>query len=212
MFVGCTNLQTAPELPFTELTENCFYAMFKNCTSLTSVPDLQATSLAENYCTEMFMGCTSLLSAPNLPATTLSSYCYDSMFRDCTSLTSFNYLPATRIAAHAYDYMFYNCTSLKLSAYPDQDYQIPVLPIDVNNYSQSTKVFEGTTGTSTSPWSNYHMYLYGRYSQQNNFYVEALTAGNISLNKVNDPNVGKAYYGIDENPETLYTYGTDIFK
>ena len=57
--------------------------MFMDCTSLTQAPELPATTLA-NYCyNAMFSNCTSLTQAPELPATTLANSCYDYMFNNC---------------------------------------------------------------------------------------------------------------------------------
>ena len=112
LFLNCSVLTSAPELPATKLAEDCYHQMFFGCTSLTSAPKLSATTLA-NYCySKMFYGCTSLTSTPELPATTLADYCYQSMFFGCTSLTSAPELPATTLAYSCYDSMFNGCTSL----------------------------------------------------------------------------------------------------
>ena len=60
MFLGCTSLTQAPELPATILADNCYWGMFYHCTSLTQAPELPATTLAEGCYYEMFSGCTSL--------------------------------------------------------------------------------------------------------------------------------------------------------
>ena len=120
MFFGCTNLKTAPKLPATTLADYCYYKMFYGCTSLTSTPELPATTLAKYCYQSMFFGCTSLTSAPELPATKLANGCYYGMFCGCTSLVYAPELPATKLADHCYSEMFYGCTSLtsapKLSA------------------------------------------------------------------------------------------------
>ena len=112
MFYGCTSLTTAPELPATTLAESCYSGMFRGCTSLTTAPELPATTLASSCYSSMFNGCTSLTMAPELPATALARSCYDSMFRGCTSLTTAPELSATTLADSCYSSMFYNCTSL----------------------------------------------------------------------------------------------------
>jgi hypothetical protein len=48
MFSGCSALTTAPELPATELADNCYSYMFSGCTSLTQSPELPATKLASS--------------------------------------------------------------------------------------------------------------------------------------------------------------------
>ena len=119
MFSGCTSLTQAPALPATTLATRCYSAMFSRCTSPTQAPALPATTL-ENYCYhQMFFGCTALIQAPALPATTLAKGCYYYMFDDCTSLTQAPALPATTLAYDCYSYMFNSCTSLT---------QAPALP------------------------------------------------------------------------------------
>ena len=120
LFLNCSVLTSAPELPATTLANYCYRDMFKSCTKLTSTPELPATTLA-NYCySKMFYGCTSLTSAPVLPATTLAVSCYSGMFDGCTKLTSAPKLSATKLADYCYYEMFHGCTSLtsapKLSA------------------------------------------------------------------------------------------------
>lgn len=113
MFLGCTNLVTAPELPATTLTSNCYYAMFRGCSNLaTAQSTLPATTLAYNCYSNMFRECSSLVTAPALPATTLVNDCYSDMFYDCTSLVNAPALPATTLANECYSGMFQGCTSL----------------------------------------------------------------------------------------------------
>ena len=112
MFNGCTSLATAPELPATTLKYNCYCGMFKDCTSLTTAPALPATTLANSCYSSMFSGCSSLTKAPELPATTLADYCYFYMFKGCTSLTTAPELKATTLADQCYMGMFNGCTSL----------------------------------------------------------------------------------------------------
>jgi hypothetical protein len=75
--------------------------MFLNCTSLTTAPELPATTLAEICYYYMFQGCTSLTTAPELPATTLANQCYESMFSGCTNL---NYIKAMFITTPSKTY------------------------------------------------------------------------------------------------------------
>ena len=60
MFYECAKLTSAPELPATELAEDCYCGMFANCTQLTSAPVLPATKLAGGCYSYMFYGCQSL--------------------------------------------------------------------------------------------------------------------------------------------------------
>ena len=112
MFGRCTNLIKAPVLPATTLAYHCYYSMFNGCTSLTQAPELPATTLA-NYCYNyMFSGCSSLTQAPDLPATTLTECCYYGMFYKCVGLTRAPELPATTLVDSCYNSMFSGCTKL----------------------------------------------------------------------------------------------------
>ena len=93
LFNGNTKVVNAENLslPATTLTEWCYRYMFIGCTNLTTAPELPATTLAEGCYHSMFQGCTSLTTAPELPAETLVNYCYGFMFLNCTSL---NYIKA----------------------------------------------------------------------------------------------------------------------
>lgn len=139
MFNGCISLTAAPELPATTLQDNCYRAMFKDCASLITAPELPATVLAEECYALMFQGCTSLTTAPALPATTLAYYCYSYMFRNCTGLTAAPELPATVLADMCYNSMFYGCTSLTTA---------PVLPATALVGSCYSEMFYGCTSLS----------------------------------------------------------------
>lgn len=113
MFINCTGLINAPELPAMELGYSCYYQMFTNCTSLKTAPKiLPATTLYNSCYYGMFRGCESLVKAPKLPATKLPMYCYSFMFNDCTSLTSAPDISITTVNNECCAYMFGDCTSL----------------------------------------------------------------------------------------------------
>ena len=159
MFLGCTGLTQAPELPATILAEACYAGMFYGCTGLTQAPELPATTLKENCygdCREgyfngykiftygMFSGCTGLTQAPKLPATTLASCCYAGMFYGCTGLTQAPELPATTLKSYCYGSMFYNCTGL--SSLPEN--LLPATTLASYCYYQ---MFQGCTGLTQAP-------------------------------------------------------------
>ena len=112
MFKGCTSLAQAPELPATKLSSFCYGYMFEGCTSLAQAPELPATKLSSFCYTNMFLNCTSLAQAPELPATTLASYCYYNLFNGCTSLAQAPELPATKLSSFCYGYMFKGCRNI----------------------------------------------------------------------------------------------------
>ena len=76
MFIGCTSLTTAPQLPATSLVDSCYREMFAECTSLTTAPELPATTLADSCYSSMFEGCSKIdrivWKSTEIPS---SSYC-----------------------------------------------------------------------------------------------------------------------------------------
>lgn len=112
MFMDCTALIQAPELPATTLGIMSYESMFWGCAALTQAPDLAATNLAYLCCGSMFQECAALTKAGLLPATKLSGYCYNQMFQGCTSLVQAPSLPATTLADSCYTFMFYKCSNL----------------------------------------------------------------------------------------------------
>lgn len=112
LFFDCQGLTTPPELPATELADECYDLMFKNCAGLTAAPELPATKLAEMCYAWMFIGCERLTAAPKLPAMELTLECYNGMFHGCKGLTIAPELPATVMAQFCYARMFEACTSL----------------------------------------------------------------------------------------------------
>lgn len=111
MFDDCASLKEAPALPATVMKKTCYGAMFADCISLTTPPDLPATVLAEDCYYAMFGGCKNLITAPELPAESLADNCYNRMFA-YTNITIAPELPATTVADSCYAYMFGGCGSL----------------------------------------------------------------------------------------------------
>ncbi len=144
MFDKCTGLIYAPELPAVTLAPYCYYDMFDDCTALSSAPELPAMILTENCYTSMFSGCTALEYPPELPATVLADACYTYMFQNCTGLVALPDLPDAVMAAHCYQNMFRNCTGIKLSEtalVDSKEWRFP-------------SALEGSTGNSTA-WASY---------------------------------------------------------
>lgn len=117
LFSGCTGLASAENLSLvSDKIEYCGYEyMFLLCTNLTIAPQLPATTLDTGCYAHMFQGCRKLVIAPSLPAIRLKNDCYRSMFKECTSLTSAPVLSVANLSNvyGCYQEMFYNCTSLK---------------------------------------------------------------------------------------------------
>ena len=142
LFIGCTSLATAPELPATTLTNGCYMYMFNGCILLETAPALPATTLAMACYTGTFYSCIFLETAPALPATTLTALCYAYMFSGCTSLTTAPALPATTLAVSCYDNMFQGCTSLTTA---------PALPATTLTNMCYNAMFSGCTALTTAP-------------------------------------------------------------
>jgi hypothetical protein len=54
MFLGCTALTQAPDLPATTLAEDCYYDMFRNCSNLNYIKCL-ATDISATKCTYIWV-------------------------------------------------------------------------------------------------------------------------------------------------------------
>ena len=146
LFLNCSVLTSAPELPATILANYCYYQMFSGCTNLTAAPELPATTLENSCYREMFWSCTNLASAPELPATILANYCYFGMFEKCTNLTSAPELPATVLAEACYGSMFLDCTKLSTVTMLAPSDQISKATYCCYNWLYNA----GTDGTVTS--------------------------------------------------------------
>ena len=151
MFFGCTNLTVAPELPATALATGCYSSMFAGCERLTTAPELWATTLATGCYERMFYACRSLTTAPELPATTLAPRCYSYMFAGCERLTTAPELPATELVSNCYSRMFYRCSNIKLSETQTAEYSIPYSVPSGGDGTTATdalnNMFYGTGGT-----------------------------------------------------------------
>ena len=55
MFVGCTSLTTAPELPATTLEEGCYSMMFEDCESLNYIKCLATSKPRFTTCTGLWV-------------------------------------------------------------------------------------------------------------------------------------------------------------
>jgi len=99
MFYRCSGIKTTTKiLPIMNLAYECYYGMYLGCSSLTEAPELPATTLDNRCYYAMFSGCTSLTTAPELPAATLTNSCYAYMFQGCSKLNYIKCL-ATNISA-----------------------------------------------------------------------------------------------------------------
>lgn len=112
-FYGCSNLTSAPDLPATTLSHNCYERLFAGTGLTTMVPELPALTL-KSYCyAGMYEGCVSLTNpGDELPATTLAPYCYTDMYKGCTSLRIAPLLPAPELVGGCYVRLFYGCSLL----------------------------------------------------------------------------------------------------
>lgn len=112
LFYQCNVLTSVPDLPATNLADNCYLHMFEECTSIAEAPKLPAKIMADHCYDSMFRNCTSIEKAPDLPATKLAPRCYYDMFSDCTALTEVPDLLAKELPEGCYQSMFYSCEAL----------------------------------------------------------------------------------------------------
>lgn len=91
-------------LPATTLSLYCYSAMFLGCTNLVSAPQLNASILSEGCYDSMFYNCSSLLTAPTLPAERLMMGCYGYMFSNCSSLSYIKAMFTTEPSSSYTDY------------------------------------------------------------------------------------------------------------
>ena len=113
LFNGNTYIVDASNLrlPFTTLTDFCYYRLFYGCTSLTTAPALPAKTLTTNCYQQLFYGCTKLTTAPALPATTLANYCYNGIFKNCSSLNTVKISAKNISATNCLTEWLYGCAS-----------------------------------------------------------------------------------------------------
>ncbi len=146
LFKGCTVLTSSPDLPATDLAEQCYQGMFQGCTSLTTAPNIPVEKFADYCCQDMFSGCEKLKSAPTMTsAKTLGRYCCYNMFKGCTALETAPALPATTLEECCYMDMFSGCKKLKSA--PDLSAQILAEKCYLG-------MFEGCTSLTATPELN----------------------------------------------------------
>ena len=88
-FSDCTGLTSAENLilPATSIPASAYQLMFIGCTSLTKAPNIPVTAVTGQYAMQqMFRGCASLTTAPDLLTETLQVGQYAGMFSGCTNL------------------------------------------------------------------------------------------------------------------------------
>ncbi|MGM9784809.1 MAG: hypothetical protein ACI3ZI_07055 [Candidatus Cryptobacteroides sp.] len=210
MFIFCSSLQTAPKLPAMTLAEGCYESMFDSCTSLQTAPVLPATKLAVGCYAGMFADCHALQTAPVLPAMTLAEACYANMFINCESLKIAPELPATTLAQRCYEGMFNNCTKLQTA---------PVLPAEtLCLYCYSWMFFGTSINTVTIKAKN----LYYK-DESDNEYTETLSSANAEyvrdtfqdwIPENSEHDTEHIIYCTNEFANLVYTssYANDIFR
>lgn len=121
LFFNCENLHSAPLLPFSTLSNACYYLMFHGCTALTQSPQLNAQTIAD--------------------------YCYFGMFAFCYSMTTGPLqLPATVVYEHSYQYMFFDCHSLTHAPL-----SLPAARMDVGDIDEDSGDYNVSAGMDTIP-------------------------------------------------------------
>ena len=142
MFWRCSRLKQAPELPATTLATRCYSSMFTECSSLEKAPELPATELAPYCYSYMFENCIQLTDAPELPAEIMKEGCYNGMFQLCSSLTDLPELKSTHLAEECYLAMFAKCLLAE---------KAPELPATELAESCYTLMFQGCLSLTSAP-------------------------------------------------------------
>ena len=109
---NCNSMLSSDFEGITSLTgyDYAFMSLFINCTSLTKAPELPATVLSPSCYRSMFFGCESLVKSPELPATTLADYCYRQMLLGCSKLKEVR-ISATTTATRSMEEWLANVSS-----------------------------------------------------------------------------------------------------
>ena len=116
LFISATDLVMHPEkaleLPATELTRGCYFAMFYG-TNITKAPELPARIVPQEAYVIMFANCPELLSAPELNMDELKESASWMMFRNCAKLSYCPDIKINKVGASALSMAFTECPSLK---------------------------------------------------------------------------------------------------
>lgn len=102
LFKGDTHIVSAHDmiLPAITLTGACYYQMFMGCSNLIDAPDLPFTSLTGyEQCLQMFSGCVNLQTPIVLLPETLMRNSYFAMFQNCRKINDVTIM-ATDISAN----------------------------------------------------------------------------------------------------------------
>lgn len=119
-------------LPFTELSDYCYWKMFEDCVYLEKAPKLPALKVSSYAYRNMFENCYSLKIAPKISAKTIDiEGCY-AMFYSCNSLTTVMELPFSEISNDGCHQMFEYCINLQ---------QVPPMEIKKNAQSAFRRMF-----------------------------------------------------------------------
>ena len=132
LFVLCSSLTSAPELPSLQLGNYCSRQMFRE-SSIIAMPELPATVLGQSVYDTMFFRCYSLAGTVTLPASLFTSGSYSSMLRQ-TAITEINIAASSGLTTNSMLNMLNGCASLS--------------KIEVNFTSW------GSIATATQDWVN----------------------------------------------------------
>ena len=132
LFVLCSSLTSAPELPSLQLGNYCYRQMFRE-SSIIAMPELPATVLGQSVYDTMFFRCYSLAGTVTLPASLFTSGSYSSMLRQ-TAITEINIAASSGLTTNSMLNMLNGCASLS--------------KIEVNFTSW------GSIATATQDWVN----------------------------------------------------------
>ena len=110
LFVLCSSLTSAPELPSIQLGNYCYRQMFLQ-SSITAMPELLATVIGEGSYRNMFGRCYALAGAVNLPAQSFTNACYETLLQQ-TAITEIHIQATGIFANNCMNGMLNGCASL----------------------------------------------------------------------------------------------------
>lgn len=106
-----------------------FYKLFYGCVGLLSAPNMPSTTLSANCYRSMYEGCSSLSNNQLLPATTLGQFCFDAMYKDCVSLKTAQILCENPNQKYCCRNMFNGCTAIETIT--TRFYDTPIVNADI---------------------------------------------------------------------------------
>lgn len=113
MFLDCSSLKNAPDLPSTTLINECYSQMFRG-SGIEKCPKISATSFKGYSCQQMFYGCNNLTETPTFaPSITIEGRSFKNAFERCINLQRADLSSISTIYYESLQGAFDYCQKLK---------------------------------------------------------------------------------------------------